>query len=96
MDSVYLDESERKGIKTIFDKYDKNKNGLLEKEELFDSFHELLKLIDEYKNDEEIKVIVEEGIKIFDLNHSGALEYDEFTELMSFLILERGLSFDYC
>ena len=63
MDSVYLDESERKGIKTIFDKYDKNKNGLLEKEELFDSFHELLKLIDEYKNDEEIKVIVRKELR---------------------------------
>ena len=95
MDSIYLDENQKECIKTIFDKYDKNKNGLLEKEELIDSFHELLELIDENKNDEEIKTLVEEGIEIFDLNHNGVLEYDEFIELMSFFILERGLSFGY-
>ena len=95
MDSAYLSEKEKECIKTIFDKYDKNKNGLLEKEELIDSFHELLELIDEQKSDEEIKKIAEEGIQTFDLNHNGVLEFEEFIELMSFFILERGLSFGY-
>ena len=96
MDSKYLNENEKENIKNIFNKYDKNHSGLLEKEELINSFPELLKLMDDRKSDEEIKTIAEEGIEKFDFNHNGALQYDEFTELMSFLILERGLSFDYC
>ena len=96
MDSIYLSENEKECIKTMFDKYDKNKNGLLKKQELIDSFHELLELIDEHKSDEEIKKIAEEGINTFDFNHNGVLELEEFTELVSFFIFERGLSFDYC
>ena len=95
MDSKYLNESEREYIRAIFNKYDKNRSGLLEKEELINSFPELLELMDDHKTDEEIKTIAEDGIKQFDFNHNGALEYEEFIELMSFLILERGLSFDY-
>ena len=37
----------------------------------------------------------EERIEKFDFDHDRALECKEFTELMSFLILEKGLSFDY-
>ena len=95
MDSQYLNENEKECIKTIFNKYDKNNSDLLEKEELIKSFPELIELTGEHKNSEEIEVIVEEGIEKYDNNHKDALEYGEFTELMSVLILEKGLSFDY-
>ena len=95
MDSKYLSENEIECIKNIFDKYDINHNGLLEKEEFDKCFPKLLELMGDQKSAEETKTIAEEGIEKFDFDHDGALECKEFTELMSFLILEKGLSFDY-
>ena len=95
MDSKYLNKNEIECIKDIFNKYDKNHNGLLEKEEFIKCFTKLLELMDDHKSDEEIKRIAELGIEKFDFDHDGTLECKEFTELMAFLILEKGLSFDY-
>ena len=38
------------------------------------------------KNDE----VAEEGMNNFDLNKNGTIEYDEFNELINFLISEKG------
>ena len=40
----------------------------------------------EKKNDE----VAEEGMNNFDLNKNGTIEYDEFSELINFLINEKG------
>lgn len=89
-----LDEDTHINIKEIFDKYDINHNGVLDKEEFYKGFAELIKTLREGHNDEEIQKIAEEAIEKFDINHNGQIELDEFIQLMYFLIIEKGLSLD--
>ena len=89
MDSATLNH-----IKEIFDRFDENHNGVLEKEEFYKGFNELVKSLAEGHSEEEIKKITEEAIDKFDLNHNGQIELDEFNQLMWFLIDEKGLSID--
>ena len=77
-------------IKALFERYDTNKNGVLDREEFFIVFKQLLAEMGETfpgkKNDE----VAEEGMNNFDLNKNGTIEFDEFTELIKFLIEEKG------
>ena len=81
-------------IREVFDKFDENHNGVLEKEEFYKGFEGLIKSLAEGHTDAEIKKIAEEAIEKFDLNHNGQIELDEFNQLMEFLINEKGLSID--
>ena len=87
-----MNEDDLKNFKEIFDKFDENHNGVLEKEEFYKGFSGLVKLLGEGHSEEEIKKIAEEAIEKFDLNQNGIIEIDEFNELMMFLINEKGLS----
>ena len=89
-----MDESTLRKIKDIFDRFDENQNGILEKEEFYKGFNELVKSLAEGHTDEEIKEICDEAIYKFDLNHNGQIEIEEFNQLMYFLINEKGLSVD--
>ena len=84
----------KRNAKELFDKYDKNKNGILEKEEFYKGFMELIKSLGEGHSDEEISKIADEAIEKFDLNHNGIIEIEEFNQLIYFLINEKGLSID--
>ena len=81
-------------IKEIFDRFDLNHNGVLDKEEFFKGFSGLVISLAEGQSEEEIKKIAEEAIEKFDLNKNGQIELDEFNQLMIFLINEKGLSID--
>ena len=89
-----MDEELQKNIKEVFDKFDENHNGILEKEEFYKGFVGLIKSLAEGQTDEEIDKIAEEAIQRFDLNHNGQIEIEEFNQLMLFLINEKGLSID--
>ena len=84
----------KRNAKELFDKFDKNKNGILEKEEFYKGFMELIKSLGEGHSDEEIGKIADEAIEKFDLNHNGIIEIEEFNQLIYFLINEKGLSID--
>ncbi len=86
-----MDEYTLNTIKDIFDRFDDNHNGILEKEEFYKGFNELIKSLAEGQTDEEIQKIAEEAVEKFDLNHNGQIEIDEFNQLMLFLINEKGL-----
>ncbi len=59
----------------IFDRYDKNKDGSIEKSELKSLLTEISKKLNYPEpNDEDI----ENGLKELDLNKNGKLEFDEF------------------
>ena len=81
-------------IKEIFDRFDDNHNGILEKEEFYKGFNKLIKSLAEGQTDEEIQKIAEEAVERFDLNQNGQIEIDEFNQLMYFLINEKGLCID--
>ena len=87
-----MDENEQKYIKEIFDRFDENHNGVLDRKEFFKSLSGLIKSLGEGHSEREIEKITEEAIEKFDLNHNGNIEMDEFNELMIFLINEKGLS----
>ena len=55
-------------------------------------FSDLIKSLEERYSEDEIQKISEEAIELFDLNHNGKIEINEFNELMVFLIDEKGLS----
>ena len=88
------DEEMQRNIKEIFDKFDENHNGVLDREEFFKGFSNLIKTLAEGQDEKEIKKIAEEAIEKFDLNQNGQIEFDEFIQLMLFLINEKGLSLD--
>ena len=88
------DEEMQRNIKEIFDKFDENHNGVLDREEFFKGFSDLVKTLAEGQDEKEIKKIAEEAIEKFDLNQNGQIEFDEFIQLMLFLINEKGLSLD--
>ena len=87
-----MEEETQMQIKELFDKFDINKNGVLDKEEFFKGFSNLIKLLAEGQTEEEIKKISNEAIEKFDLNQNGKIELNEFYQLMDFLINEKGLS----
>ena len=89
-----MDEEVKNNIKEIFDKFDSNHNGVLDREEFFKGISDLIKSLAEGQTEEEIKKIAEEAIERFDLNKNGKIELDEFYQLMEFLINEKGLSID--
>ena len=89
-----MDEDLKNNIKEIFDKFDSNHNGVLEREEFFKGIGDLIKSLAEGQSDEEIQKIAEEAIERFDLNKNGQIELEEFIQLMDFLINEKGLSID--
>ena len=89
-----MDEATQSTIKEIFDKFDENHNGVLDKQEFFKGISNLIKSLSEGQSEKEIEQIAEEAIEKFDLNHNGQIELEEFNQLMIFLINEKGLSLD--
>ena len=86
-----MTDKEKVKIKLLFDKYDENKNGVLEKSEFLKGFKELIKSLGEEMSKEEIDNISEDAISNFDLNQNGKIEFNEFYKLISFLKNEKGL-----
>ena len=82
--------SEDEKIKNLFEKYDSNKNGVLDRQEFFKVFKQLLTEMGENFPDKKNDEVAEEGMQNFDLNKNGTIEYDEFSNLINFLINEKG------
>ena len=77
-------------IKALFERYDTNKNGVLDREEFFIVFKQLLSEMGENFPDKKNDEVAEEGMNNFDLNKNGTIEYNEFVELIKFLVEEKG------
>ena len=82
--------SDEAKIKALFERYDENKNGVLDREEFFKVFKILLQEMGEYFPDKKNDEVAEEGMNNFDTNKNGTIEYSEFVELIHFLIEEKG------
>lgn len=85
-------DQESEIIKDMFNEYDTNHNGLLDREEFFRGFKKLIKRLSEEQDDETLNRITEEAILRFDLDKNGQIDPYEFTELILFLVDEKGLS----
>ena len=85
-------DEEETYIRRMFNSYDDDDNGYLDKQEFVKVVKSMIKDLAEGQTDEEIEKIAIESIDRFDLNQNGKIEYDEFRELVKFLIDEKGLA----
>ena len=84
-----MSESREEKIKKLFDDYDENNNGVLEKEELIAGLKDMIRSLDEELSHESVKEIADEAMTNFDFK--GTIDFKEFTALINFFIQEKGL-----
>ena len=77
-------------IRKLFEKYDENKNGVLDRGEFKVVFKQILHEMGENYPEKRHEQVVEEAMNNFDNNQNGTIEYDEFVEVINFLINEKG------
>lgn len=77
-------------IKQLFFTFDLNKNQTLEKKEFIPALQTLLHNLGEDMPEKKHEQVANECINLFDLNGNGCIEYDEFYNLIDFLINEKG------
>ena len=77
-------------VKKLFEKYDCNRNGVMEKEEFIQVMVDILKELGEDLPEKKHREVAEEGLQRFDLNNNGKIEFNEFFEFIRFLVSEKG------
>ena len=87
-----MDPEEETFIRRMFNSYDLDDNGYLDKMEFYKVVKRLVESLAEGQTDEEINQITNDAVEKFDLNKNGKIEYNEFRDLVIFLIEEKGLS----
>ena len=85
--STYVDNDR---VRKLFEKYDLNKNGVMEKEEFVQVMVDILKELGENLPEKKHREVAEEGLARFDLNNNGKIEFNEFFEFIRFLVSEKG------
>ena len=74
----------------LFEKYDFNKNGVLDKNEFVKIMTDILRELGENLPEKKHIEVAEEGFNKFDLNDNKKIEFSEFYEFMRFIISEKG------
>ena len=82
-----IDEEE---ARELFNRYDKQHKGALDKEEFEKMILDILTNLGEENPEENLETIAQEGMKNYDNNKNGKIEFNEFFNLLDFLILEKG------
>ena len=84
--STYVDSTK---VRNLFEKYDLNKNGVLDKNEFIKIMVDILKKLGEDLPEKKHLEVAEEGFTKFDLNENSVIEFNEFYEFMRFVISEK-------
>ena len=79
-------------VKKLFEKYDFNKNGVIDPDEFLSIMVDILKSLGEDLPEKKHIEVAEEGLNRFDLNQNGTIEFNEFYEFIKFLVSEKGYS----
>ena len=77
-------------VRALFEKYDMNKNGVLEKKEFIRIMVDILRDLGENLPEKKHIEVAEEGFIKFDFNKNKKLEFSEFYEFMVFVVQEKG------
>ena len=85
--STYVDSTK---VRNLFEKYDLNKNGVLDKNEFTKIMVDILKKLGEDLPEKKHLEVAEEGFTKFDFNENSVIEFNEFYEFMRFIISEKG------
>ena len=75
----------------IFNRYDTNNSGSIEKKELVLYLHDIFKFFGLDLPQDQLEAATAEGIKKYDLNGDGVLQFNEFADLLRYLVEEKGL-----
>ena len=86
---TYIDQ---KKVRELFEKYDRNRNGVLEREEFIKILIDILMEIGEDIPIKKHREVAEEGLTLFDLNRNGKIEFSEFFDFIAFVVSEKGYS----
>ena len=84
---TYVDNDK---VRKLFEKYDLNKNGVIDHDEFMHVMMDILKELGENLPEKKHKEVAEEGLQRFDLDNNGKIEYDEFFEFINFVVSEKG------
>ena len=84
---TYVDNEK---VKKLFEKYDFNKNGILEPDEFLKVMQDLLRELGEELPEKKHREVAEEGLERFDINNNGKIEYNEFFDFINFIVAEKG------
>ena len=85
--ATYVDSDK---VRELFEKYDLDKNGVLDKDEFIKIVVDILKTLNEDLPDRKHLEVAEEAFSKFDLNGDKVIEFNEFYEFMRFVISEKG------
>ena len=85
--ATYVDSNK---VRNLYEKYDLDKNGVLDKDEFFRIMVEILKKLEEDLPERKHLEVAEEAFTKFDINHDKVIEFEEFYEFMRFIISEKG------
>ena len=77
-------------VRVLFEKYDLDKNVVLDLKEFKKVMADILKDLGEEVPRETVNEIAKEGFNRFDFNNNRKLEFNEFYEFMRFIISEKG------
>ena len=77
-------------IKALFDKYDTKKKNSLDLDQLENLFFDVLINLGEKNPEERKSEVAKEGLELFDKNKNGTIEFNEFYDIIDFLIYEKG------
>ena len=85
--ATYVDNDR---VRKLFEKYDLNRNGVLDKDEFVKIMVDILRDLGEDLPEKKHREVAEEGLLKFDLNNNGKIEFNEFYEFIRFLVSEKG------
>ena len=85
--ATYIDSSK---VRDLFEKYDLDKNGVLDENEFVSVMTDILRELGEDLPEKKHLEVAEEGFKRFDINQNKKIEFDEFYEFIHFVVSEKG------
>ena len=77
-------------LQALFDKYDIKQKKALDLTDLETLFLDVLIDLGIKNPEKEKYVVAKESLNIFDKNQNGTIEFEEFMDIINFLIIEKG------
>ena len=84
---TYVDNDK---VRKLFEKYDLNKNGVIDPDEFMAIMMDILKQLGEELPEKKHREVAEEGLARFDLDNNGKIDYNEFFDFINFIVSEKG------
>ena len=85
--ATYVDNDR---VRKLFEKYDLNKNGVIDPDEFMAIMMDILNQLGEDLPEKKHREVAEEGLQRFDLDNNGKIDYNEFFDFINFVVSEKG------